>query len=329
MSTKTIGTDINQIQIKSLSHIKGQAHVINTLKINLRAYFNIKSTSGSENLSFGPVALVGPSGTGKTVVAKALHTELKNKKLIETNGVTLNKKEELYSVLINSDSNTTLFIDEAQGMRTDAQHILLTAISEKHLYISAGVSSIRGNTISLADFTLIIATTHEYLLQDALRDRMRIYCRFNHYSVKDLIEIVRQRANLLNWQYESDDVLRIISKRAKGIPRLALNVNLQTCWHVAKSYRRDVIMLEDVKEAFDHLQIDEFGLDKLDRTYLALLSAYDSVPLNVLSSKLSLPARTIQRVLEPYLIKNGLIIKDKSSLRILTDKGRRHINNFQ
>jgi Holliday junction DNA helicase RuvB len=158
---------------------------------------------------------------------------------------------------------------------------------------------------------------------------MRIYCRFNHYSVKDLIEIVRQRANLLNWQYESDDVLRIISKRAKGIPRLALNVNLQTCWHVAKSYRRDVIMLEDVKEAFDHLQIDEFGLDKLDRTYLALLSAYDSVPLNVLSSKLSLPARTIQRVLEPYLIKNGLIIKDKSSLRILTDKGRRHINNFQ
>ena len=158
---------------------------------------------------------------------------------------------------------------------------------------------------------------------------MRIYCRLNYYSLDDLIAIVRQRANALKWPYESDEVLRIIAQRAKGIPRLALNINLQTCLHVAKSHDRDVITLEDVREAFCHLQIDELGLDSLDRTYLGILLETGSAPLGVLSSKLSLPALTLQRVLEPYLIKEGFVTKGKSSFRLLTEKGRRHIEGIQ
>jgi Holliday junction DNA helicase RuvB len=86
-------------------------------------------------------------------------------------------------------------------------------------------------------------------------------------------------------------------------------------------------MLEDVHKAFYHLQIDELGLDKLDQSYLAVLLECGPAPLNVLSSKLSLPTHTIQSVLEPYLIKEGFIIKEKTSLRVLTDKGRKHIEN--
>jgi len=239
----------------------------------------------------------------------------------------VNNKLELFSILINADDNTTIFIDEAQALKSKAQHILLTALSEKRLYVPAAISSTCSYAIPLANFTMILATTHEYLLKDALKNRMRIYCRFNYYSLDDLVEIVRQRGDALNWQYESDEVLRIISQRAKRTPRLALNRNLQTCWHVTKSHDDDVITLKDVHEAFRYLQIDELGLEQLDRSYLKILLEGGRSSLGVLSSKLSLPALTIQRVVEPYLLKEGFIVKEKSSIRVITQKGRKHIEN--
>ncbi len=327
MEKDVVGTDVNHVKITSLSQIQGQPQVIDNLELNLRAHFNIRSASGNSNLSFGPVILCGPSGTGKTMVAKALHAELGNLKLVETNGETINDKSELYSVLINADSYTTILIDEAQALNSKAQHIPLTALSEKKLYVPVSVSSTCSYTIPLANFTMILATTHEYLLQDALRNRMRIHCRFNYYSVEDLIGIVRQRADALNWPYESDEVLRIIAQRAKKTPRQALHRNLQMCWNVVRSYDRDEITLEDVHEAFCHLQIDELRLDQLDRFYLEVLLESGRSSLGVLSSKLSLPALTIQRVVEPYLLKESFITKAKSSIRIITEKGRKHIEN--
>jgi len=145
--------------------------------------------------------------------------------------------------------------------------------------------------------------------------------------VEDLVEIVRQRTDALNWQYESDEVLRIIAQRAKRNPRQALHRNLQTCWHVAQSCGRDVITLEDVGEAFYHLEIDELGLDQLDRSYLQILLECGQSSLGVLSSKLSLPALTIQRVVEPYILKEGFVIKGKSSVRVITEKGRKHVES--
>lgn len=321
------GIDVNHVQITSLSHIQGQPHVIKTIKLHLDAYFNIRANHENSNLIFGPVILTGPSGTGKTMVAKAVHAELGNLELIETNGVTVNNKSELFSILINADANTTIFIDEAQSMNSKAQHILLTAISEKNLSVPARMSSQHSHTVPLADFTIILATTHEYLLQDALRNRMRIYCRFNYYSVEDLTEIVRQRADTLKWEYESDQVLQIIAQRAKGTPRLALNTNLQTCWYVAKSHDHDMITLTDAHEAFSYLQIDEASLDNLDRSYLSALAKYGRLPLGVLSSKLSLPSLTLTRVVEPYLVRKGFVTKDKTSARVITQKGVEHIKS--
>jgi len=327
MPKNVVGTDVNQVNIISLSQIQGQPQVIDILEVNLRAYRNIRSASGNSSLSLGPVILCGPSGTGKTIVARALHEEVGNLKLVETNGVALNNKLELFSILINADGNTTIFIDESQSLDSKAQHILLTALSERKIYVPAYIASTSSYTIPLANFTMILATTHEYMLQHALRNRMRIYCRFDYYSVEDLVEIVRQRANALYWQYESDEVLIIIAQRAKGTPRLALNTNLQTCWYVAKSHDHNVITLEDVHEAFCYLQIDKLGLDKVERAYLEVLLEGGRSSLGVLSSKLSLPPLTIQRVIEPYLLKKDFIIKDKSAVRIITAKGRKHIGS--
>lgn len=321
---KNKGIDVNNVKIASLTHIRGQSQVIKTLLLHINAHFNIRMTSGSPDVPFGPLLFTGPSGTGKTMIAKATNAELGNLHLVETNGVAVNNKSELFSILIKADINTTIFIDEAQGMNSKTQNILLTAISEKMLYVSRGKSANGSHTIPLANFTMILATTHEYQLQDALRNRMRIYCRFDYYTQEELVEIVRQRITALSWEYESDKVLQMIAQRAKKTPRLALNRNLQTCWYVAQSHDRELITLDDAIEAFSHLQIDEAGLDQLDRSYLNVLLECGKAPLGFISSKLSLPAQTVQRIAEPYLLKEGFITMN-NSVRTMTPKGRTHI----
>ena len=325
MPDKIIGTDINQVEITSLSHIHGQPQVQELLRVNIDAYFQNKANN--ENTSCGPFLLLGPSGVGKTLTAKAIHAELANLKLIESNGEMLNNTTELISALITADENTTIFIDECQALSTRAQHILLTAISEKKLYVPQGASRKAKREIPLANFILILASTHEFQLQDALRNRARVYCRFEYYSIDDLTYIVKQRADALNWQYESIDVLREIAQRAKQVPRLALNRNLQMAWNVCSSNDRSIITIDDAFEAFRLLNICSMGLDSIERNYLKELSKSKRMKLNVISSKLGLPAQTISSVFEPFLLRMDLIEKIGSD-RAITTKGREHIENY-
>ena len=324
MSDKTVGTDINQVEITSLSHIHGQPQVQELLRVSIDAYFQNKANN--EKSTCGPFLLLGPSGVGKSLTAKAIHCELANLRLIESNGEMLNNTNELMSALLTADENTTVFIDECQALGTRSQHILLTAISEKKLYVPRGVSSKSKREIPLANFVLILASTHEFQLQAALRNRARVYCRFDYYSIDDLTQIVKQRADALNWQYESIDVLAEIAKRSKQTPRLALNRNLQMAWNVCSSNDRSIITMDDVFEAFRLLDICSLGLDSIERAYLKELSKHKAMKLNVISSKLGLPTQTISTVVEPYLLRTELIYKDGSN-RHITEKGRTHIEN--
>lgn len=319
--------DVGQVKLQTLSHIRGQSQVTNALELHLQGHFATQSICGTSSTAAGPFLLTGPSGLGKTMVAKVIHAELGNLTLIETNGQTLNSKQELFLTLIRADANTTIFIDEAQAMGHRAQHILLTVLSEGVLRVPARACSTYSHTVQLAPFTMILATTHEYLLQDALRNRMRACCRFDYYSVADLVEIVRQYARALKWGYQCDAVLEAIAQRAKGTPRLALHRNLRTCWYATVNQGSTTITLEDAETAFRCLQIDTLGLDQLDRSYLEVLHKHGPTAANVLASRLLLPTLTLQRVVEPYLLRTELITKDRSSRRAITEQGRRHIEN--
>jgi Holliday junction DNA helicase RuvB len=325
-SVEGIGTDVNQVEISSLSKIRGQKKVTDLLKVNLDAHFQSRQ-SGSKPSTFGPVLFCGMSGTGKTLVAKALHAELGNINLIETNGEMLSSPFELISILLSANENTTIFIDECQGMNSRSQHILLTALSEGVIYVPRHSKTKCEKTIPLEPFTLLLATTQEYSLQEALRNRIRVYCRFEHYSLEDLVEIIRQRALALKWDIASEPVLIEIAKRSKKTPRIALNRNLQMCWNVCSAQGRTVITIEDVLEAFRLLQIDELGLDELERRYLRILQENGATALNVISSKLALPTQTIKTVLEPFFLQEGLIVKNKCSHREITSRAEEHLKN--
>lgn len=325
MEEKTIGTDVNQFEITSLTKIRGQKKVTDLLKVNLDAYF--QSRQGDNPSTFGPALLCGPSGTGKSLIAKALHSELANLDLIETNGEMLSNSSELISILLSATKDTTVFIDEAHGIGSRSSNILLTALSEKVIYVPSRGSKKSKRSIPLENFTLILATTHEYYLQEALRNRIRIYCRFEHYALDDLVEIIRQRAMALGWDIESEQVLIEIAKRSKKTPRIALNRNLQMCWNVCSSHGKSVITIDDVYEAFRLLNIDGLGLDELERNYLQILQQNGPTPLNVISSKLALPTQTIKTVLETYLLQENLIQKNKCSHREITSLAEQHIRS--
>jgi Holliday junction resolvasome RuvABC ATP-dependent DNA helicase subunit len=166
---------MNDVEPMLLDRIQGQPQVISCLQMHLNAYWNDRQAG--KNPSFGPVGLFSKPGGGKSMICRAIHSELGNTKLIECIGETLDSNESLYAMLMTiEEDNTTVFLDEAQGLSKNIQHMLLKVLSEGKLSVPSKYRK-TDFQIELPRFVTILASTHEYTLQPALVSRLRIFLR--------------------------------------------------------------------------------------------------------------------------------------------------------
>lgn len=306
-------SDPNDFRPNALNHLVGQEHVREVVGTALDFAFQ-------ERVPFPHALALGPPGVGKTAIARVISQELASG-FHECLASAISSPAEFFAVLMRAKDLDVVFFDELHVLDPAYQHALLIATDEGKIFLPNGTGG-APQSINLAKFTLIGATTDEHKVIRPLVDRFKLILRFSYYSVAELAEIVRTRAKGLGWQIQSD-VAEPIAERSKGVPRLAIRL-LQSCWRVCRAGGGHAITRQHLERACVLEQIDASGLDATEQQYLSLL-ADGPQRLNVLSSMLGLPARTVSHVTESFLIRSGLVTKDKNGMRMLTATGMEHL----
>jgi Holliday junction DNA helicase RuvB len=304
--------EIGDVAPTSLAHLIGQRAVVEQVRVALDA-------AHQDGKKFDHALLVGPPGCGKTQTAKVVAQEMAAD-FHEVLGQAIQAPADLNALLLGAKDRDVILVDEAHELDREFQTALYLAVDQRRVLLQA-----RGRTpqsIPLADFTLLLATTDEFRLLQPLRDRMRLALRFGFYSPDELGELTRQRAAALGWGVDVN-VYPPIAARSRGTPRLALRL-LQACRRVCRSEGEDRITAAHLDRACLLDGVDRLGLGPAEQEYLAFLHEGAS-RLNVIASRLGLPARTVAEVTEPFLIRAGLVAKDDQGRRQLTAEGRAHV----
>jgi len=306
--------EVNAVEPSSLKHMESESQK-QMLEL-LRMSIDVSQSDGSKWVH---TLMLGGPGLGKTAVAKVIASELCIP-MVETSGVAIRQPADLNGLLLASVDRGLLFIDEAHMMPIPSQTALMVAMTSGKLSLSLGG---RLQSLTLGEFSVMLATTDEHLLLQPLRDRCRLTLRFNYYSHADLERILGVRSRSLGWGI-AEECLTDIAIRSRGTPRIAFNI-LQCARYAARSEGSDTILPSHLARATELLGIDDpIGLNvATDLAYLRLLLDGDK-PLNVLASSIGLPARTCSTTIEPFLVKSGLIEKTRHG-RTLTPKGREHL----
>jgi Holliday junction DNA helicase RuvB len=310
--------DISSAAPPTLNHVVGQKQATELLKVALAAFWNDRAAG--RNPSFGSCLFVGPPGVGKTLFSQLIARELCGP-LKECLGQTLGLGEDVYALLMGLAPDSVLFIDESHLLSPFVQTILFRAIEEQKLYVPKGPVSSKYTAVPLNRFTTILATTDEHSLLPPLRDRMKLTLRFTYYEASELAELCRQRAHALRWNVETE-VFNLIAQRSKGTPRFAIRL-LEGGYRTARAEGADAITVAHFHRTCQLEGLDAAaGLDKTEQEYLKLLARSPDKPvrLNVISSVVGLPSKTIADVTEKFLLRDGLIIRSDSG-RTLTEKG--------
>ncbi len=274
-------------------------------KRNLKVY--IEAAKGRSD-ALDHVLFHGSPGLGKTSIANVIAHEL-GVNIISTSGPVIERPGDLAAILTSLQPRDVLFIDEVHRLNHVVEEILYPAMEDFQLDIIIGQGpSARTMKIPLHPFTLVGATTRTGLLTPPLRDRFGVIQRVEFYSDDELKQIITRSASILNIPIQEDGAMEI-ARRSRGTPRVANRI-LRRVRDFAQVEGDGVITKEVSMHALNMLNVDELGLDKMDRNImLTIINNYDGGPigLDTLAAAVCEEKDTIEDVYEPFLIQKGFI----------------------
>ena len=304
---------------KAIDEYIGQEKV----KENLKVYIQAAKKRGE---ALDHVLLYGPPGLGKTTLAMIIANEMESNIKV-TSGPAIEKAGDLAAILTNLKENDVLFIDEIHRLNKNVEEILYPALEDFSLDIIIGkgptAKSIR---LDLPHFTLVGATTKAGSLSAPLRDRFGIISKLELYSAENLASIIKRSAKILNIEIDEEAALEIGS-RCRGTPRIA-NRLLKRVRDFAEFEGKTKINYTIANEALNKLEIDEIGLDRVDREMLlGIINGFNGGPvgLDTLAALIGEDKDTIEDVYEPYLMQIGFLSRTPRG-RIVSSLAYNHLN---
>lgn len=284
-----------------LNEYIGQTQVKDNLSIFIKA-------AAARHEALDHVLLFGPPGLGKTTLANIIANEL-NVNIRVTSGPAIERQGDLAAILTNLGDNDVLFIDEIHRLSKTVEEILYSAMEDFALDIIIGKGpAARSVRLDLPHFTLIGATTRLGAIAAPLRDRFGVQCCLEFYKPEELQFIITRAAEILNVKIDKEGAMEI-ARRSRGTPRIA-NRLLKRVRDFAQVLGVEVIDCQLADEALAKLEVDRYGFDRNDRKILTtIVKTFGGGPVGIetIAAAVSEESSTIEDVIEPYLMQQGML----------------------